>query len=122
VGKTINFLPFIVIVVTLPFWRIVAPHDVDQEFFSVAAQVIAVLLLALVIDVRIGERYPSPGSAVPLIAYLTVVELQTLHHVADGKGGPGDFGLALASITGALAGITGTMFMSRNEDRSQGSE
>ena len=106
--KTFGWLPVSLGLLSYPFWYWYSdqPHIVPaSQFFEISAQVLPVLLLAAVIDVRRSESLESHQLLLPIIAVFLgeIAALNVLAFSEPEPGGrfdatPGDFAAVAASL------------------------
>ncbi len=98
-ASTFGWLPVTVGALSYFFWYYYAEglDHPDATFFHASADVLPVLLLAAVIDVRRTEKLESRGLILPIIAVF-LGEVAALNALAFGFAGPGDFAAVSASL------------------------
>lgn len=108
--KTFGWLPVSLGLLSYPFWYWYSdqPHTVPaSQFFEISAQVLPVLLLAAVIDVRRAENLKSHQLLLPIIAVF-LGELAALNVLAFGEPG-GEFEAAPADFAAVAASMVSTI-------------
>lgn len=98
-ANTFGWLPVFLGSLTYPFWYIYADNfnGIEAEFFHASADVLPVLLLAAVIDVRRSETLESKGLVLPIIAVF-LGEVAALNALAFGYARPEDFAAVASSL------------------------
>lgn len=101
----IGYMVFAITFFVLLYGR---PHEGsgDEKVYEVCALTLPILLLAIVIDIRLFERPDShPGLVFLILFTLVGGEGASLLALSNGRGSPGVFAWAVASMTGLFATI-----------------
>ena len=104
-ANTFGWLPVFLGAASYKYWSWYAHGDVPgEEFFHAAAEVLPVLLLAAIIDVR-RTRYLESKQLVLPIAAVFLGELAALNVLAFGNAGSGDFAAVSSSLVVAIVAL-----------------
>jgi hypothetical protein len=102
--KHLAWLPPALGLATYPYWLWVSsPVEIDSSFFQVSAQVLPILVLAAVVDIRRSTRLESHQLAFPLIAMIIgeIAALSVSAGVSDANAS------SFATVSAAfVAGVT----------------
>jgi hypothetical protein len=107
-ARTFGWLPVVLGAASWPYWYWYGtyPTPPQNAFFETAAQVLPVLLLAAVIDVRRTKTLSSSQLVLPIIAFF-LGEIAALDVLAfsNGHGGASDFASVAASLTSTVIAL-----------------
>jgi len=98
--NTFGWLPVTLGSLTYFLWRLYAENNryyIDPTFFHASADVLPVLLLAAVVDVRRSETLESKGLVLPIIAVF-LGEVAALNALAFGYATAEDFAAVASSL------------------------
>lgn len=104
--STFGWLPVTIGSLSYFFWYSYAENfdPPESDFFHAAADVLPVLLLAAVLDVRRSKTLESKGLILPIIAVF-LGEIAALNSLAFGYAGPGDFAAVSASLVSTTVAL-----------------
>jgi hypothetical protein len=106
-AKVFGWLPVTLGAATYIYWYWYASFlggGPETEFFHAAADVLPILLLATVVDVRRTKDLESKQLVLPIIAVF-LGELAALNALAFGNVGPGDFAAVASSLVTSIVAL-----------------
>ncbi len=86
------------------YWYATGQDSPEAEFFHAAADVLPVLLLAAVVDVRRTKELQSKQLVLPIIAVF-LGETSALNALAFGNAGPSDFAAVASSLVSTIVAL-----------------
>lgn len=106
-ASTFGWLPVFLGGLSYGFWYWYASQlggEPGSDFFHAAADVLPVLLLAAVVDVRRAKELQSKQLVLPIIAVF-LGEISALNALAFGFAGPGDFAAVASSLVSTTVAL-----------------
>jgi hypothetical protein len=113
-AKVFGWLPVLLGAISCPYWYwydVFSPPSVpSSSYFETVAQVLPVLLLAVVIDVRRTRTLRSSQLTLPIIAFL-IGEINALDAIAFGVGDGDGAGLAFTIVSASLVSTIAALIL-----------
>jgi hypothetical protein len=106
-ANVFGWLPVFLAALSYLYWHWYATQQggtIDSEFFLASAEVLPILLLATVVDVRRTERLESRQLVLPVVAVF-LGELAALNALAFGGPGPDDFAAVASSFVSSTVAL-----------------